>query len=109
MIKKQTGSADQYAFITIRAEPNPKSHTIQLTIPRSDEIPHELHCPGLPEAILDGVCLASFGQDTARPIVGIQVTVVDGKWHQVDSYSSVFKRATCMAMSEILLIQPVAQ
>jgi Elongation factor G, domain IV len=108
-IKKQTSSVDQYAFITIRAEPNPKSHTIQLTIPRSVEIPHELHCPGLPEAILDGVCLASFGQDPARPIVGFQVTVVDGKWHPVDSYSGVFKRATCMAMSEILLEQRITQ
>jgi len=108
-IRKQSSSADQYAFITIRAEPNPKSHTIQLTIPRSYEIPPELHCAGLPEAILDGVCLASFGQDPARPIVGFQVTVVEGKWHPVDSYSGVFKRATCIAMSEIIREQPATQ
>lgn len=108
-IKEQTGSAEQFAFITIRVEPNPRSQTIQLTIPRTDEIPDELHCPGLPEAILDGVCIASFGEDPARPIVGFRVTVVDGKWHDVDSSAGVFKRATCLAMAEILREQSVAK
>ena len=108
-IKKQSSSADQYAFITIRAEPNPKSRTILLTKPRSGVIPPELHCPELPDANLAVVCLASFGQYPARPIVGFQVMVVEGKWHDVDSYSGVFKRATCIAMSEILREQPVVQ
>lgn len=54
-IKRQTSSADQYAWIKIQAAPMP-------------------------------------GSDT----------VLAAKWHPVDSYSDVFKRATCMAMFEIL-------
>lgn len=108
-IKKQTSSADQYAFITLRAEPAPDSLNIQLTIPRSSEIPPELHEPGLPEAILEGICLGLLSQDPARPIVGCDVTVFDGKWHDVDSHSGVFKNAACMAMSDILNGRSVAQ
>jgi hypothetical protein len=107
-IKKQTCSADQFAFITIRAEPCPDSRNITLTIPRASEVPSELHESEVPEAILDGVCLALLAQDPARPIVGCQVSVIDGKWHEVDSHSSVFKKAAYMAMSDILSGQPVS-
>ena len=101
-IKKQTSSADQYAFITIQADPNTDSDNIQLSIPQSKDIASELHEPGIPEAILDGVCIAALANDFAQPFVGLHVTVVEAKWHPVDSYSGVFKRATCMAMSDIL-------
>jgi hypothetical protein len=108
-IKKQTCSADQFASITIQAEPVPNSRTIKLTIPRSSDIPPELHASELPEAILDGVCHALLAQDPARPIVGCHVSVINGQWHDVDSHAGVFKRATCMAMSDILSGQPIAR
>ena len=101
-IKKQTGSADQYAFITILAEPVPDSRGIQLTIPRSPEIPRELHESELPQAILDGVCLALLAPDPSKPIVGCHVSVINGKWHDVDSWSGSFRTATSLAMSDIL-------
>lgn len=108
-IKKQTCSADQYAFITIQAEPNLGSDTVQLLIPQSDVVASELHEPGISDAILDGLCLAALTNDFARPFVGFKVTVVAAKWHPVDSYSGVFKRATCIAMSDILSRHSAAQ
>jgi hypothetical protein len=101
-VKKQTCSADQFASISLRAEPRPSTNKIQVIIPRSSEIPNELYSAGLPTAILDGVCLAAFGQEPTEPFVGFQVTVLAGKWHDVDSSSSAFKKATSLAMTQIL-------
>lgn len=101
-IKRQTSSADQYAWIKIQAAPMPGSDTVRLSIPHSHTVAAELHDPGIPDAILDGVCVASLARNFAQPIVGFHVTVLAAKWHPVDSYSDVFKRATCMAMFEIL-------
>ena len=108
-IKKQTSSADQYAFITIQAVPNSDSNRIQLSIPQSDTVATELHDPTIPDAILDGVCLAALDSDYAEPFVGFHVTVTEAKWHPVDSYSGVFKRATFMAMTDILGRHTTAQ
>ncbi|MEP3480669.1 MAG: hypothetical protein ABJZ55_15570 [Fuerstiella sp.] len=107
-VKKQSSSADQYAFITIQAEPRAGSNTVQLSIPHSDKVAVELHDPEMPDAILDGVCLAALANNFAKPLVGFHVTVVEAKWHPVDSYSGVFKRATCMAMFDILRHDAVA-
>jgi hypothetical protein len=78
-------------------------------IPQSDVVASELHEPGISDAILDGLCLAALTNDFARPFVGFKVTVVAAKWHPVDSYSGVFKRATCIAMSDILSRHIAAQ
>ncbi len=101
-IKKQSSSADQFAFITLRAEPTPDSEMVQLSIPQSDNVADELHDPAIPDAILDGVCLAALAGNFAQPFVGFHVAILEAIWHTVDSYAGVFKRAAYMAMSEIL-------
>ncbi len=45
-IKRQTSSADQYAWIKIQAAPMPGSDTVRLSIPHSHTVAAELHDPG---------------------------------------------------------------
>ena len=103
--KKQTGGSGQYAEVTIKMEPSGPGggyeFVDQITggrIPK-EYIPSVSH--GIEEAMTTGV-LAGY------PTVDVRVTLLDGKYHDVDSSEMAFKIAGNMAFKQAArLAKPV--
>ena len=108
--KKQTGGSGQFAEVTIMMEPNEAGGGYEFVdkitggrIPK-EYIPSISH--GIVEAMTTGV-LAGF------PTVDIRVTLLDGKYHDVDSSEMAFKIAGNMAFKQVarkakpVLLEPI--
>ncbi|MDH4277914.1 MAG: elongation factor G [Acidimicrobiia bacterium] len=108
--KKQTGGSGQFAEVTIMMEPNEAGGGYEFIdkitggrIPK-EYIPSVSH--GIQEAMTTGV-LAGF------PTVDIRVTLLDGKFHDVDSSEMAFKIAGTMAFKQVarkakpVLLEPI--
>ena len=108
--KKQTGGSGQFAEVTIMMEPNEAGGGYEFIdkitggrIPK-EYIPSVSH--GIEEAMTTGV-LAGF------PTVDIRVTLLDGKFHDVDSSEMAFKIAGNMAFKQVarkakpVLLEPI--
>ncbi len=108
--KKQTGGSGQFAEVTIAMEPSGPGGGYEFIdkisggrIPR-EYIPSVDH--GIRDAMTSGV-LAGF------PTVDVRVTLLDGKYHDVDSSEMAFKLAGTMAFKQVarkakpVLLEPV--
>jgi elongation factor G len=108
--KKQTGGSGQYAEITIKVEPSGPGGGYEFIdkitggrIPK-EYIPSVNH--GIQDAMTTGV-LAGY------PCVDVRVTLLDGKYHDVDSSEMAFKIAGTMAfkqaarMAKPVLLEPI--
>ncbi len=108
--KKQTGGSGQFAEVTIMMEPNEAGGGYEFVdkitggrIPK-EYIPSVSH--GIEEAMTNGV-LAGF------PTVDVRVTLLDGKYHDVDSSEMAFKIAGNMAFKQTarkakpVLLEPI--
>ena len=109
--KKQTGGSGQYAEVKIVAEPLPpggENFVFENEIV-GGAVPKE-YVPGVEkglESVLGSGVLAGF------PVVDLKVSLVDGKFHEVDSSALAFEIAARMALREALqkggavLLEPV--
>ena len=109
--KKQTGGSGQYAEVKIVAEPLPpggENFVFENEIV-GGAVPKE-YVPGVEkglELVLGSGVLAGF------PVVDLKVSLVDGKFHEVDSSALAFEIAARMALREALqkggavLLEPV--
>jgi elongation factor G len=108
--KKQTGGSGQFAEVTIAMEPNDVGAGYEFIdkisggrIPK-EYIPSVSH--GIVEAMTTGV-LAGF------PTVDVKVTLLDGKYHDVDSSEMAFKIAGNMVFKQVarkakpVLLEPI--
>jgi len=108
--KKQTGGSGQFAEVTIKMEPSGPGVGYQFIdkisggrIPK-EYIPSVGH--GIQDAMTTGV-LAGF------PTVDVTVTLLDGKYHDVDSSEMAFKIAGTMVfkqtarMAKPVLLEPI--
>ncbi len=108
--KKQTGGSGQFAEVTISMEPNEVGGGYEFIdkisggrIPK-EYIPSVSH--GIEEAMTTGV-LAGF------PTVDVKVTLLDGKYHDVDSSEMAFKIAGNMVFKQTarkakpVLLEPI--
>ncbi|MDH3680925.1 MAG: elongation factor G, partial [Acidimicrobiia bacterium] len=108
--KKQTGGSGQFAEVTIKMEPSGPGGGYEFIdkitggrIPK-EYIPSVSH--GIEEAMTTGV-LAGY------PTVDIRVTLLDGKYHDVDSSEMAFKIAGNMAFKQAarlakpILLEPI--
>ena len=108
--KKQTGGSGQFAEVTIKMEPSGPGGGYEFVdkitggrIPK-EYIPSISH--GIEEAMTTGV-LAGY------PTVDIRVTLLDGKYHDVDSSEMAFKIAGTMAFKQAarlakpILLEPI--
>jgi elongation factor G len=108
--KKQTGGTGQFAAVKIVVEPLPAGGGFQF---ENDivggSVPKE-YIPGVEkglESVLGSGILAGF------PVVDLKVTLVDGKYHEVDSSALAFEIAARMALREALrkggpvLLEPI--
>src|SRR6266852_4361474 len=108
--KKQTGGTGQFAQVKIVAEPLPagtgfvfENEVVGGSVPRE-------YIPGVEkglESVLGAGVLAGF------PVVDLKVTLIDGRYHEVDSSALAFEIAARAAMREALqkggpvLLEPV--
>ena len=109
--KKQTGGSGQYAEVKIVAEPLPpggenfvfENEVVGGAVPKE-------YVPGVEkglELVLGAGTLAGF------PVVDLKVSLIDGKFHEVDSSALAFEIAARMALREALqkgasvLLEPI--
>jgi elongation factor G len=109
--KKQTGGSGQYAEVKIVAEPLPpggENFVFENEIV-GGAVPKE-YVPGVEkglESVLGSGVLAGF------PVVDLKVSLIDGKFHEVDSSALAFEIAARMALREALqkggavLLEPI--
>ncbi len=108
-LKKQTGGHGQFADVKIDIAPRHRGEGFAFVdkivggaVPRN-------FIPAVAEAAEEAAQKGPFGY----PVVDIQVTLVDGQFHSVDSSDMAFKTATRVAMQEGLakadpvLLEPV--
>jgi elongation factor G len=98
--KKQTGGSGQFAQIKIIAEPTPPGTPFEF---ENDivggAVPKE-YIPGVEkglESVLGSGVLAGF------PVVDLKVTLIDGRYHDVDSSALAFEICARQCLKEALL------
>ncbi|HTE85567.1 MAG TPA: elongation factor G, partial [Dehalococcoidia bacterium] len=110
--KKQTGGAGQFGQVTLKLEPQPRGSGLEF----SDKVvggavPREFFPAvekGVREAASEGV-IAHF------PLVDVKVTLIDGKYHPVDSKAIAFEIAGMQAVKQgvqqakPILLEPIMQ
>jgi elongation factor G len=109
---KQTGGHGQYAVCNIEIEPLPRGEGFVYedkifggAIPSS-------FIPSIEKGIVKTM---SEGVISGNPMVDVKVTLVDGKFHSVDSSDMAFQIAGSLALKEaveqagVVLLEPIAQ
>ncbi len=96
---RQTGGRGQYAVVEIEFTPGGEVAGVEFESKiRGAAIPPE-YVPSVEEGLIDA---AQAGGVTGFPVVNIKATLVDGKWHPVDSSDLAFSAAAGMALREAL-------
>src|SRR5947199_3512212 len=108
--KKKTGGTGQFAAVNIVVEPLPAAAGFEFENEIiGGSVPKE-YIPGVEkglESVLGAGVLAGF------PVVDLKVTLIDGKYHEVDSSALAFEIAARMALREALkkggpvLLEPI--
>ena len=108
-LKRQTGGHGQFADVRLDIAPRPRGAGFMFidkvvggAVPRQ-------YIPAVGEAAEDAMRKGAFGY----PVVDIEVTLVDGRYHDVDSSDMAFRNATRIAITEALpnaepvLLEPI--
>jgi elongation factor G len=108
-LKRQTGGHGQFADVTLDIAPRERGAGFRFVdrivggaVPRN-------YIPAVGEAAEEAARKGAFGY----PVVDIEVTLVDGGFHTVDSSDMAFRTATRMAIAEALpkaepvLLEPI--
>jgi elongation factor G len=108
-LKRQTGGHGQFADVTLDIAPRARGEGFRFVdrivggaVPRN-------YIPAVGEAAEEALGKGVFGYK----VVDVEVTLVDGKFHDVDSSDMAFRTATRMAIAEALpkadpvLLEPV--
>jgi elongation factor G len=98
--RKQTGGAGQYAKVVVRLEPLP----VQSDGP-SYEFVNAVTGGRIPKEFIPSVDAGAqdamqYGVLAGYPLVGLRLTLLDGKYHEVDSSEMAFKIAGSMVLKE---------
>ena len=111
---RQTGGRGQFGVVEIRVEPRPSGDleadpiTFEVKI-KGGAIPQE-YLPSVERGIREA---ASSGIATGYPLIDIKVTVLDGKYHEVDSSEIAFEAAGSLALQQavekagVQLLEPI--
>jgi len=109
--KKQTGGHGQYGKVKMEIAPLPRGEKYQFvwaifggSIPKNYQ-------PGVEKGVVEGM---AYGTMASYPVVDVEVKVLDGKYHPVDSNELSFKLAARNAFREAMklanptLLEPIA-
>ena len=108
--KKQTGGHGQYGKVLLEIAPLPRGENYQfINAIFGGAIPKN-YIPGVEKGVLEGM---AHGTMANYPVVDVEVKVVDGKYHPVDSSELSFKLAARNAFREAMrqanptLLEPI--
>ncbi|MDR2631355.1 MAG: elongation factor G [Spirochaetaceae bacterium] len=108
--KKQTGGHGQYGKVLLEIAPLPRGENYQfINAIFGGAIPKN-YIPGVEKGVLEGM---AAGTMAGYPVVDVEVKVVDGKYHPVDSSELAFKLAARNAFREAMrqaaptLLEPI--
>jgi len=109
--KKQTGGHGQYGKVSLEVSPLPRGEDYQFvwaifggSIPKN-------YMPGVEKGVIEG---KAHGTMASYPVVDVEVKILDGKYHPVDSSELSFKLAARNAFRDAMrqanptLLEPVA-
>jgi len=111
---RQTGGHGQFGVVEIRVEPRPGGDleadpvTFEVKI-KGGAIPQE-YLPSVERGVREA---AASGIATGYPLIDIKVTVLDGKYHEVDSSEIAFEAAGSLALRQavekagIQILEPI--
>ncbi|MGF1655604.1 MAG: elongation factor G [Verrucomicrobiales bacterium] len=107
---KQSGGRGQYGHVILKVQPNErgKGLTVQSKVV-GGTIPKE-YIPAVIKGVQDSV---SNGVVAGYPVVDVNVDILDGSYHEVDSNEMAFKLAAMMAVRDALkeanpiLLEPI--
>jgi len=107
--KRQTGGHGQFADIKIEIRPLPRSSGFRFVDRIVGGVVPRNFIPAVEEGLIEYLKEGPLGQ----PVVDLEVTLVDGQYHAVDSSEMSFKMAARIAMSEAMptckpvLLEPI--
>ena len=94
---KQSGGKGQFAQMTIKVEPNePGAGNLVVSKIVGGAIPKEFIAPAI-EGITEGLATGALAN---YPLVDVKVSIIDGKYHDVDSSEMAFKICGSMTIKE---------
>jgi elongation factor G len=106
---RQTGGSGQFGVVYIDMEPAPGEGFVFENKIKGGSIPVDYH-NAVEKGLREGM---DSGPKAGYPMVDVKVTVVDGKYHEVDSSEVAFKIAANMAFNEAsrrakpILLEPI--
>ncbi|WP_040600752.1 elongation factor G [Patulibacter medicamentivorans] len=106
---RQTGGSGQFGVVYIDMEPAPGEGFVFENKIKGGSIPVDYH-NAVEKGLAEGM---DTGPKAGYPMVDVKVTVVDGKYHEVDSSEVAFKIAANMAFNEAarrakpILLEPI--
>ena len=107
--KRQTGGHGQFADIKVEIRPLPRGAGFRFVDKIVGGVVPRNFIPAVEEGLIDYLKEGPLGQ----PVVDLEVTLVDGQYHAVDSSEMSFKMAARIAMSEAMpkcrpvLLEPI--
>ncbi len=107
--KRQTGGHGQFADIKIEIRPLPRGEGVRFVDKIVGGVVPRNFIPAVEQGIVEYLKEGPLGQ----PVVDIEVKLVDGQFHTVDSSEMSFKMAARIAMSEAMpkcrpiLLEPI--
>ncbi|MDR1108127.1 MAG: elongation factor G [Spirochaetaceae bacterium] len=108
--KKQTGGHGQYGKVLLEIAPLKRGENYQFVNAIFGGAIPKNYIPGVEKGVLEGM---AAGTMAGYPVVDVEVKVVDGKYHPVDSSELAFKLAARNAFREAMrqaaptLLEPV--
>jgi elongation factor G len=108
--KKQTGGHGQYGKVLLEIAPLPRGENYQFVNAIFGGAIPKNYIPGVEKGVLEGM---AAGTMAGYPVVDVEVKVVDGKYHPVDSSELAFKLAARNAFREAMrqasptLLEPI--
>ena len=107
--KKQTGGHGQFADVTVEIKPRPRGAGFAFVSKITGGVVPRQWVPAVEQGVRDGMTKGPLG----FPVVDLEVTLLDGAYHSVDSSEMAFRTAGRIAMDEGLekcgptLLEPI--
>jgi elongation factor G len=108
--KKQTGGHGQYGKVLLDIEPLPRGEDYQFVNAIFGGAIPKNYIPGVEKGVIEG---RAHGTMASYPVVDVKVTIIDGKYHPVDSSELSFKLAArnafrdAMRQANATLLEPI--
>jgi elongation factor G len=120
LFKKQSGGRGQFGDCTVNIEPFTKEQADEAKLDFTDNVAFENGIVGgaIPKEFIPSVeagvrTTAKSGVSAPYPLINVKVTLVDGKYHDVDSSQVAFEQAGRLALREAvskagsILLEPI--